>query len=65
MVCQVLVQTSTMSSWETGENHSVNPSSYIGGILQEITHVVKDSITYSRANEQIPGGTQGTGMTSV
>lgn len=44
-----------LSSRETDENHSVNPSSYTGGVLQEITHIVEDSITYNRANEQTPG----------
>lgn len=59
MACKWLVKTSTvflLSSREADENHGVNPSSYKGGVLQGITHTVKDSITYNRANEQTPGG---------
>lgn len=54
-----------LSSRETDENHSVNPSSYTGGVLQEITHIVEDSITYNRANEQTAGQLGGTRMTFV
>lgn len=47
MACKLLVKTSTMfllSSRETAGNHSVHMSSYWGGVLQEITHIVKDNI---------------------
>lgn len=44
-----------LSTEQHDENHSVNPSSYIGGVLQEITHIVNNSITNNRANEQTPG----------
>lgn len=33
----------------------VDPSSYVRGVLQKITPVVKDSVKYSRANEQLLG----------
>lgn len=45
-----------LSSRETDENHSVNPSSYIGVVLQEITRIVKESISYNRGKEQTPVG---------
>lgn len=44
------------------ETTVLKPSSYIGGVLQEITPIVKDSITYSKANEQTPGKCGGGGL---
>lgn len=41
---------------------SVEPSSYVRGVLQKIAPIVKDSVKYSRANEQTPGeGGEGLG----
>lgn len=50
-----------LSSREPDENHSLNPSSYIGSVLQEITHIVTDSVTYKKAKEQTPGEAGGSG----
>lgn len=47
-----------LSSRGPDENHSLNPSSYIGSVLQEI---VTDSVTYKRAKEQTPGEVGGSG----
>lgn len=58
MTCKLLVKTTAvflLSSREAVENHRVNPCSYIGDVLKEVTSTVKDSITYNRANEHTSG----------
>lgn len=41
---------------------SVDPSSYVRGVLQKIAPIIKDNVKYSEANEQTPGeGGEGLG----
>lgn len=44
---------------------SVDQSSYVRGVLQKITPIVKDNVKYSRANEQNPGGQSRWGRTRM